>query len=1500
MKAETLLAELLRADVHLWIEGDRLRYRAPKGVLTSTLRNQLSQQKEEIIALLQLQSSVQEHNSPLPKIVPAPEQRYQPFPLNDIQQAYWLGRNGTFEVSNVSNHLYLEIDCTNLDLEQLNQALQVLIERHDMLRAIVLADGQQQILASVPLYQIQVLDLRSPDQEKQETAPQLDAIRQRMSLFQEWAKLYHSPETSLTPLALSFRDYVLAEITLQEKEVAQSDMNYWQNRLPTLPPAPELPLAKKTSALTHPQFVRQSAKLEPETWLRLKTRSSFVGLTPSGILLAAYAQVLATWSKSLHFTLNVTLSNRQPSFHSQVNELVGVFSSVNLLEVDYSTACNFQARAQSLQQQLWRDLEHLQINGIQVLRELARLRETGLRAQMPVVFTSTLVDISQMEWLGEVAYFITQTPQVWLDCQIYEQAGALVFNWDAVEELFPSGMLQEMFQAYHHLLLRLADDDDSWQGTTQQLLPPAQLKQRSAINSTEAPIPDELLQTLFSSQVRKCPHQVAVVSANRNLTYAELERCSNQVGNKLRQLGVRPNTLVAVVMEKGWEQVVAVLGILQSGAAYLPIDPGLPQERLWYLLENGQVSLVLTQSWLNAKLEWPDVQRLCLDNDELAGADDRPLEPVQKPEDSAYVIYTSGSTGLPKGVMIAHRGVVNAIDYTNQRFSIGCKDRVLALTALHHDLSVYDIFGILAAGGTIIIPNASDTRNPAHWTELMCREQVTFWNSVPTMMEMLVEYAFDRPEVLTQSLRLAFLGGDSIPLTLPDRLNALVKGTQVVSVGGPTETTLWNICYSIQVVDSAWKSIPYGQPIANTRYYVLNEALEHCPIWVSGHLYCAGVGLALGYWQNEEKTSASFIHHPKTGERLYRTGDLGRYLPDGNIEFLGREDFQIKIGGYRIELGEIEAALVQHSVVHAAVVTAVDELPEKHHLVAYVVLEKTPSSFSSNELRNFLKQKLPLHMVPAAFVFLDALPLTPNGKIDRRALPKPDQGSTRPEVNFIAPCNPVEEVLAGIWVKLLGLERVSVHDNFFKLGGNSLLAVQFLSQVRNTFEVELPLHCLFNSPTVRELAQALEVVSLAGSTAAISKDMVPDLNAEAVLDSTIYPEDITFEYVIEPAHIFLTGATGFLGAFLLHELLEQTQADIYCLVRSSTAESGKKRLQENLASYSLWNEALSSRIIPVLGDLSQPFLSFSLSQLRTLASKIDSIYHNGALVNFTYPYQALKGTNVLGTQEVLRLASQIKIKPVHFISTTTVFSTVDHSEFEVIQESTTPEHSAGLHTGYTQSKWVAEQLIAIARFRNLPISIYRPSFVAGHGQTGAGNTQDFLFRMIKGCIQLGNAPDINMAFSITPVDYVSKAIIHLSKQKESRSKTFHLVNPHHIAIHWSEIVNWTCSFGYPLQRVTYEQWQAALSELGERSLSNALYPLLPLFSKTETEAEKKSHQLVVRQFDCQNTLIGLVGTSLVCPPVNAELLSNYLSYFIRSSFLEFPDFHTKDFSTLKF
>lgn len=1044
----------------------------------------------------------------LPAIAPDPQNRYQPFPLNEMQQAYWIGRNSFFEMGNVAIHGYVEIESDELDLERFSLAWQRVVERHDMLRAIVLPNGQQQILENVPAYKIEVLDLRSLAPEI--AGEKLEAIRDRLShqvlpldrwplfeicasqmndrrirlhisidalcidgwsfqiLFGDLVKFYRNPHTAIAPLQLSFRDCVLAAIALENSPFYQQSLDYWRNRLKTLPPAPELPLAKQPNSLTQPRFKRWSDRLDLPTWQRLKTRTARASLTPTGLLLAAYAEVLSLWSKTPRFTLNVPRFNRLP-LHPQVEEIIGEFASFTLLEIDNSKQESFEVRAKRLQEQLWQDLEHQYVSGVRVLRELAQAQGTTA-ALMPVVFTIDPQNapgedssiFSLIQELGELVHIIGQTPQVWIDAQFTETAEGLSFSWDAVEELFPPRMIDEMFDAYCSLLQCLANEEETWQKTVQF--------QQAFTNSIEAPIPDVLLHELFAEKVASRSHEPAIITSTRTLSYQELYLRSNQVGHRLRNLGVRPNQLVAVVMEKGWEQIVAVLGILASGAAYLPIDAALPKERIWYLLENGEVEIVLTQSQLNQRLEWPEnVRRICLDTEELATESGEALESVQEAEDLAYVIYTSGSTGLPKGVAIAHRGVVNAIAQTNQVFNVTECDRAIAVTALHHDMSVYDIFGILAAGGAIVIPDAAQRLDPAHWAQLMVKERVTIWNSVPPMMEMLLDYAAGRSEVLPDCLRWAFLGGDWIPITLPERLRAIVRECRVVSVGGPTETTLWNIWYPVETVDPSWKSIPYGSPIANTRYYILNERLEDCPVWVAGEMCCAGVGLTKGYWRNEEKTRASCVTHPVTGDRLYRTGDLGRFLPDGNIEFLGREDFRLKIRGFRIEAGEIEAALNEHPAVKASIVTAFGENHSQKRLVAYIVPQQNAVP-AVEELRQFLSEKLPDYMVPSAFIFLDALPLSANGKVNRKALPEPDAAIQQAKI-FVAPRTPIEAMLARIFCEVLGIEQLSITDNFFELGGNSLLAIQLAAKVRESCHLELPLCDIFAGRSLAVLAE---------------------------------------------------------------------------------------------------------------------------------------------------------------------------------------------------------------------------------------------------------------------------------------------------------------------------------------------------------------------------------------------------------------------------------------------
>jgi amino acid adenylation domain-containing protein len=607
--------------------------------------------------------------------------------------------------------------------------------------------------------------------------------------------------------------------------------------------------------------------------------------------------------------------------------------------------------------------------------------------------------------LGKSVCAITQIPQAYLNCTVQEDRGTLTIHWDAVDEMFPPNLLDDMFQAYQSLLEQLAAEDSSWNRTlaenTRKLLPAKQARMLAEINDTAAPVSDQLLHTLFLKQVGERPDQIAVCTPARRMSYAEVYSRACRIEEELLPRGLEPNQLVGIVMEKGWEQVVAVLGVLCAGGAYMPIDPELPPERQRYLIENGDVKVVLTQSSVLDRVSVPDEVEV-LTVDQMEPHEGRPLVPRtrQKREDLAYVIYTSGSTGQPKGVMIDHCGAVNTVLDINQRFGIGPQDRVLAISRLNFDLSVYDIFGLLAAGGTVVMPAAEVVQDATHWVELVVSEKVTVWNTVPSLMGQLVEQA-EQGKAIGQSLRTILLSGDWIPVSLPGQIRQLLPKARIMSLGGATEASIWSILYPIEEeVDPKWKSIPYGKPMVNQTFSVLNEVQAPCPVWVPGQLYIGGIGLARGYWRDARKTHRSFIHHGASGQRLYRTGDWGRYLPDGNIEFLGREDSQVKLYGYRIELGEIEAKLQEHRAIENCVVVVREDVPGAKHLVGYVIA-KPGASVEATELREFLRAKLPEYMVPAAFLFVDRFRLTANGKVDRKALPAGD------------PADLAEGVLAG-------------------------------------------------------------------------------------------------------------------------------------------------------------------------------------------------------------------------------------------------------------------------------------------------------------------------------------------------------------------------------------------------------------------------------------------------------------------------------------------------------
>ncbi len=898
------------------------------------------------------------------RLTPEPGARHEPFPLTELQHAYLVGRSGGLPLGGVGTHFYAEHDATGLDIDRLHAAWCRLVARHDMLRAVVSADGEQVVQSQVDVPPFPVLDLRDTTPER--AGALAGEVRDELShqvfepdswplyeirvtclpggvcrvhvsldllvldvwslhvLSREWRQLYEHPGTELPPLDVTFRDYVLAT-----REDPLTARKYWQDRLDTLPTGPDLPLRHAPAALTAPPvFVRRHDRLDGPQWSKLTAFAAAEGLTPSAVLLAAYATVLGAWSRRKRFTLNLPTFNRLP-LHEHVDGVIGDFTSVTLLEVDLSGADGVAGLARRLQHQLWRDLEHRAHDGVQVLRELARHHGPDAGVLAPVVFSSASGQTADgaadlpLNWLGEHVFGVSQTPQVLLDHQLIEVGDGLEYQWDTVDELFCAGTVDEMFGAYRDLLGRLCSGDDAvWRGAPPDLLPAVHRELVRAANDTDGPVPDGLLHDRLVAQAGCGPDRPAVFAADGALTFGDLYRRAAALAADLRAAGVVPNELVAVALPKGAAQVVAVLGVLLAGGAYLPVDPGLPPARRTRLVELGGCRLVVCDE----NTDWPGVAQFVLDlGDEVPAPVDLPDNPAG-PDDLAYVIFTSGSTGEPKGVAVSHRAALNTCVDVCDRFSVGREDRVLGLSSLSFDLSVWDIFGVLGAGGALVLPEPEAHRDPARWLALVRGHGVTVWNSVPALAQMYADYP--RDDAGPDPLRLVLMSGDWIPVDLPERLRAVAPGARVVSLGGATEAAIWSICHEIGAVDPEWESIPYGRPLRNQRFHVLNERFQECPVHVVGELYIAGTGLAAGYHGDPVRTAASFVTHPVTGERLYRTGDLGRWRPDGTIEFLGREDHQVKVGGHRIELGEIESAITAHDGVRAAVVAA---LGDRHH-----------------------------------------------------------------------------------------------------------------------------------------------------------------------------------------------------------------------------------------------------------------------------------------------------------------------------------------------------------------------------------------------------------------------------------------------------------------------------------------------------------------------------------------------------------------------------------------
>ncbi|OQK16460.1 hypothetical protein AU255_00700 [Methyloprofundus sedimenti] len=1303
-------------------------------------------------------------------------------------------------------------------------------------------------------------------------------------LFREFSVLYsaycNETKSLLPDLAIQYADFASWQRKWLQGARLEKQLNYWREQLNGSPTLLKLPIDHPRPSVQNSNGKTYKFSITSNLAKNLNLYCQQKGLTLFSVLISTLNILLYRYGGQSDINIGIPVANRN---RFETESLIGFFVNTLVIRSNLSGNPCLIDFLEKVNQTSIDALEHQDLPFEKLVETIQPERDLSYSPVFQVMFVLHNVPLGSLNVDGlvitplDIDYGTTKFDLV---LHATELNGWIEAAFEYNTDLFEQDTIMRLAVHYESLLKSIVESPDvSKLSELSLLLGEERSKTLHEWNDTQADYPkNKCLHHIFEERAEINPNKVAVVYKKKTIKYKKLNEDANRLANYLRSEGVKPEMQVAICIDRSLEMIVGLLGILKAGGCYVPIDPSYPKKRITHLLIDSRSILLLTKEPLLARLPKVSPKTICLDSawGKISKYSKENLSSKMIPENSAYMIYTSGSTGKSKGVVISHRNIVNST-YARLHYYQEPIDCFLLLSSFAFDSSVAGIFWTLIQGGKLCISSDEMLADSSVLVECIVQDKVTHLLALPAFYNLLLEHA-TRDKI--DSLGTVILAGDVCPSIMVNQHYAKFPQVELYNEYGPTETTVWCSVYQTKAFDEGISS-SIGKPISNIQIYILDKCLSPVPVGVNGEIYIGGGGVARGYFEQPKQTAMQFVPNffRGDGSRLYKTGDLARFSLGGNIEFLGRTDYQVKIRGFRIELTEIEAQLLQCQQIKDAVVMAREDQPGEKRLVAYIVCSAQVQQ-DAEYFRTILKKNLPTYMLPSMYIFMDELPLNPNGKLDRNALPA--LGSRHLlATEYIAPRSQVEQRLAQLWSDVLGVEEVGVHDDFFGLGGHSILATQLLFKIRESFSCNLPLLDLFQSPTLASQAQLLVADNVNEDS---NVDSI-DWKEEARLDDSIRP-DSQYHPISNIKSIFLTGATGYLGVFLLKELLQQTSIDIYCLVRSSTSEQGFEKIKRSLEDYGLWDNDYASKIYPVCGDLSKAHLGIQTSQWQQLVEVIDVIYHNGALVNFIYPYSTLKPANVIGTQEVLRLACTEKIKPVHYISTVSIFKDDLNSDSEKVVEDDFPEDCSGLIGGYAQSKWVAEKIVRVAGKRGIPVCIFRPAQISGHSQTGVWNTGDFICRMIKAYVDVGYAPTEWTGFDIAPVDYVSKAIVYLSSKHESRGQTFHLNNPNSVSNRL--IIDVLRAERFKLDLVSMQEWINKIDKEVDGSPEHPLYPLVFLLTKHISDSAEEAHS---PHFSCKKTVIALRDSGVVCPDIDNEIVHRYIAYFIRINFLN-PPLHT--------
>ncbi|MEJ3719926.1 amino acid adenylation domain-containing protein [Paenibacillus polymyxa] len=1455
------------------------------------------------------------------------------FPLSMGQKSLLFVHLSNPESASYNTAYHVRIRC-ELEITLLQRAMEFVIYKHPLLRTVFsIRDGvETQIVYAKCDSQIKVVDATGWDHEKLVIENEkeyrvpfrlLEKPGFRVVLFRisdtDAVLLFniHHIITDYISTGLIVRDLweTYEKLLIDQKYIpkANADMryfefvawqneqlnstkgknmwNYWKGELDGELPILDLPTDKPRSSVQTSNGATLTFTVDKNLTTKLRRFSRQEKKTLYLVALTAFHVLLHRYSGQEDVIIGTTATARGPL---RFQDVAGYFINPIVIRADLSGEPTFRATLERVSKTLYSALNNQDYPFPLLVEKLNPKRDSSRSPIFQVTFQLLDRQMSLQKSKGALAlesfHISQQEGQFDLELEMMAEEEIIQSKIMYNKDLWNENTIVRFKNHYINLLEAVVDCPDCNLLSYDFLEPNEKTLLLHSWNGNLKEYDSKCIHTLFEEQADLQPDHTAVSICDREgkriqISYRELNCRANRLAVYLRSIAEETTELVGICLDKSIEMVVAVLAVFKAGYAYVPVDPVYPKERIEFILKDCRASILITNSEMKTNLDGLTTTiNLDLARGDIKRVSDQNLNLPLRTDSLAYVIYTSGSTGMPKGVEITHESAVNIFYGYREKYQLETVNKThLQMAAFTFDVFIADVMRSLCSGGKLVLCPREYLLDPGHLYQYITEENIHIAEFVPAVMRHLVQYM--KTNGLMLHMKTVIISSDSWNMKdLSDFRLYFNKDTRFINAYGVTEAAIDSTYLDCADLGTGYEGfVPIGRPFPNVQIYILDKGLNPTPIGVVGELCIGGKGVARGYLNRPDLTTEKFIpdpFHDSPKSRLYRTGDLARYLPDGRIEFLGRSDYQIKVRGFRIEVGEIEEVISRHPLIKEIVVLGKQDQTGESILVGYFT-ETDTDSLSLNDLQDFVRNKLPEYMVPTVFIKLDTFNLTNNGKIDRRNLPSPEKCLKSSIRNMAAPNTETEQKLIEVWKYIIQIQTVGIENNFFEVGGHSFLVIRLLNEIKSIWRKDIPLVDFLANPTIRNLANLLDT---AGDNNKLEEEWLEcgGLEQEFLQAESVAPEWAT------PQRIFLTGATGHLGIHLLVNLLEKYKtAVMYCLIRAKDETDAIRRLENTLQKYLLWREGMLERVVPVLGDLEKPMLGLSRSSFDKLAQEVDIVFHNGAFVNFAYPYEVLKKANVNGTIEVLKLASQFRLKPIHYISTTSVFENIDAEPAScdhevVVHDNSDLIYNEKLHStlGYTQSKWVAEKLVQRAREEGMLVSIYRPDVISGHSQTGVWNENDFASKTLRSIASSGIIPEGSFKFSWLPVDTVSQAIVELSSFPQSLNKNFNLASPYFFEL--SELANWLREAGFPIQVMPFSTWKKQMEDAQAVGSGDSQIP------DVVWRAAEDYKLRITFTYDMHNAVEGLQGTGIQFSPISKDIICKYVNHFIQNGLLKNP------------